>query len=461
MNFSNPINRFLIGVYSPLFLEFIIYETYLFLKPNYEPNFMLLIISVPLVLPLIFFYFISPYIIFTLSSSGEHYGLALKKGINEIFISEKNVLDENEVEIVKNKLESTLIPELKRQFRASYANSYFTQTHEDHVSEYSVLNFYETIYLFSLFSIFYSFFNAFITTYLHYNRLEIEHIIIADKISDPLNVYIFTLFMISLGVSGILLILILNRRIRIFISIVNPGWVNLSSENDTLIMQVRAISDFNFDDILNDDLVNSKNFMTDLFHNLLNERIEKVVDATTREIVGKQLTWQLYSEILTELNIEEKKKSRLEESFLSSPLIKTAQQFAFDKREARSLQEDFKFFNTSIENWDSQSDSEKLSAFLMLYRSAESLFRGILRSMGSDTGNFGNMMLSLSNLGLLNNDEQIILNQVRRQRNYILHRAGEKITIQKKFAEEFLHVVENILVRADNPDNNGNSKILT
>ena len=90
------------------------------------------------------------------------------------------------------------------------------------------------------------------------------------------------------------------------------------------------------------------------------------------------------------------------------------------------------------------------SAFLLLYRSAESLFRGILRTKGLDTGNFGTMLTTLADLGLLKNEEQIILNQVRRQRNYILHRAGEKITIQKKFAEDFIRVVENILVRADN-----------
>ena len=90
----------------------------------------------------------------------------------------------------------------------------------------------------------------------------------------------------------------------------------------------------------------------------------------------------------------------------------------------------------------------------MLKRGCESLFRGILITKNLETGNFGQMLLTLSDLGLVKNDEQIVLNQVRRQRNYILHRAGEKITIQKKFAEDFLHVIENILVRVDANETN-------
>ena len=163
MNFSNPTTRFLISCYFPILLEFLIYEAYLFLKPYRTPDFMLILITIPMILPLIFFYFISPYIIFKLSSAGEHYGDALEKGIDEIFISEKNVLTNGEINIIKQKLQSTLIPELRRTFRSNYVNNFFTQTHTNDSEEYSILNFYETIFLFSIFSSFFSFFNALIT----------------------------------------------------------------------------------------------------------------------------------------------------------------------------------------------------------------------------------------------------------------------------------------------------------
>lgn len=83
-----------------------------------------------------------------------------------------------------------------------------------------------------------------------------------------------------------------------------------------------------------------------------------------------------------------------------------------------------------------------------MYRSVESLFRGILRSQGMSQGNFGVMSLTLSELALPTNEEQIILNQVRRHRNLMLHRAGEKIKITQAFAKSFLDTIESILIRA-------------
>ena len=409
---------------------------------------MILIVTIPLFLPLIFFYFISPYLIFELSQAGEAYSSALEKSIDEIFISEKSVLDEMEITVVRQELETTLIPQLVRNFRSSYVNNYFT-SHDSEIEEYSLLNFYESIFLFSIFSSILSFFNAFITIYLHDNSIYIETILIADKISNSDNVLLFGTLMIGLGTIGVFLLFLLRRRIKNYIFLVNPGLVSSTDRKETQIMEIKAISDFNFDEVVGDELINNRGFMTNIYLELLRERINRVVVLASREKVGKEVTWKIYNNILTKLNIEEKKKDRLQESFLSSPLIKTAQQFAFDKREALSLQEDFTYFNSTLENWATTGESEKLSAFLLLYRSAESLFRGILRTRGIDTGNFGTMLTSLSDLGLLKNEEQILLNQVRRHRNYILHRAGEKITVQRKFAEDFIQVVENILVRAD------------
>ena len=448
---SNFINKFLIGCYLPLFLEVLIYELYLFLKPRFTPDFLLFIITLPLILPLIFFYFMSPYLIFKITKSGESYSEALNVSIEEIFISEKDVLTTNEIDIIKIKLKDLLIPELKRKFRSNYVNNYFTQSNLYETEDYTVLNFYETIFLFSFFSFFYAIFNAFVTFYLYFDSIIIEGIVIADKIENPFRVFAFASLMIGLGVSALFLFWIVNRRVKYFIPLVNPGWVTYSDERlEMQILQTRAIADFNYNDVLSDEITQNRAFMTNLQTELLIERVKKIVVQASREQAGKQLTWSIYNQILTELGIEEKKRERLEESFLSSPLIKSAQHYAFDAKEFSNIRDDFFQFNSTLESWDKISDSEKLSAFLLLYRSSESLFRGILRNRGLETGNFGSMILTLSELELISNEEQLVLNQVRRQRNIILHRSGEKISISKKFASEFQSTLENILVRADN-----------
>lgn len=452
MNFSNPTTRFFIGCYLPIILELFIYEAYLYLKPDFNPDFIIFIITLPLILPLIFFYFVSPYLIFFATQSGSNYKQGLNRAIDDIFLAEKSVLTNEEINVVKAKLISTLIPELTKRFRSNYVNSYFTQYSQDSEpnSEESLLNFYETIFLFSFFSVVFSFFNAMLTMYLFSSSFAIEGIIIIDQIENLTNVVIFALVMLILGFSGLFLLNIVSRRILTIIPTVIPGLVNYSDERIRIqLLEVQAISDFNFDEILGIKLRNSREIVSSIYYDLLKDKIKNIIIHVSREQTGRKLAWLGYNEILEELGVDKKRRERLEGDFLSSPLIKTSQQFAFDTREALSLKEDFIYFNSTVNHWNEQSDSEKLSAFLLLYRSSESLFRGILRSLGHEVSNFGTMTSNLAEINLLTNDEHLLLNQVRKQRNHILHRAGEKISIKESFAKDFLKVIEKLLIRAD------------
>jgi hypothetical protein len=452
LNFGNPITRFILGSVAPLFLEGMIYQCYLFLKPDYEPDFMIFIIFIPLILPLIFFYFLSPYFIFGISRTGQFYRIELNQSINEIFITEKEIFSPEEIFTIREELRQSLIPELARLFRSNYVNHFFQQSQTDSAEE-SVLGFYETIFLFAFFSSILFFFNGLLTLYLYNNSIIIEHIVIIDQIENFTNILLSASFMFLLAFSSLFLIWLIQRRVRYLIPLVVPGWVKAFPDERIEILrhQIQAIADFNFENLLStkSQLANSKSFMTPIYLDLLKKKINIIVSETTREQAGKKLAWQKYSEILTKLGISEKKKDQVEESFLSSSLIKSVQQFAFDKREFESIKEDLNFFQSTLDTWEQQTDSEKLSAFLLLYRVAESLFRGILRNLGIEKlGNFGAMSLTLADLGLVIHEEQLILNQVRRQRNFMLHRAGEKIKITKVFADSFLETVENILVRA-------------
>jgi uncharacterized protein YutE (UPF0331/DUF86 family) len=85
---------------------------------------------------------------------------------------------------------------------------------------------------------------------------------------------------------------------------------------------------------------------------------------------------------------------------------------------------------------------------MLLYRAAETLFRGILRKKRGKMGNFGSMVLALTELGFINNEEQIILNQARRQRNYILHRTGEALTLSQGYMKQFSETISSIITKA-------------
>ena len=107
LKITSPFNRFLLGVLAPFILEGLVYQSYLFLNPRFEPNFNFFIIYFPLLFPLFFFFFITPWIIYYLSGTGKNNSHGLLKNIDSIFLQEKEILSENERVINEKELKTS------------------------------------------------------------------------------------------------------------------------------------------------------------------------------------------------------------------------------------------------------------------------------------------------------------------------------------------------------------------
>ncbi|MHA2339823.1 MAG: hypothetical protein ACXACX_21140, partial [Candidatus Hodarchaeales archaeon] len=152
---SSTIYRFLFGILFPFVLEALLYQTYLFLNPNseFDPDFMFFLIFSPLIIPLIFLYFLSPYFLYNYTQVGNNYKKLLRKNIDNIFLSEKEILEEQEEKIIREELLTTLIPDLERIFRRSYVDSYFQdRSATRNVRQSNLLSFFETVFLFGMIS---------------------------------------------------------------------------------------------------------------------------------------------------------------------------------------------------------------------------------------------------------------------------------------------------------------------
>jgi hypothetical protein len=145
----------LFGILFPFVLEALLYQTYLFLNPNseFDPDFMFFLIFSPLIIPLIFLYFLSPYFLYNYTQVGNNYKKLLRKNIDNIFLSEKEILEEQEEKIIREELLTTLIPDLERIFRRSYVDSYFQdRSATRNVRQSNLLSFFETVFLFGMIS---------------------------------------------------------------------------------------------------------------------------------------------------------------------------------------------------------------------------------------------------------------------------------------------------------------------
>lgn len=451
LKITSPFNRFLLGVLAPFILEGLVYQSYLFLNPRFEPNFNFFIIYFPLLIPLFFFFFITPWIIYYLSGTGKNYSLGLLKNIDSIFLQEKEILSENERVIIEKELKTSLIPELAKQYRTRYIDSYFQDRANQTPVYYSdLLSFYESLFIFGLLTGILNFFNAVLTIFVHTTSLDLPINIHIEKITNLLNTLLFFGLFILIALSGFFLALLSKNRISYLIPHVIPGYVQYRTPERLKAKEltVRTLAAFDISNLVG-DLSHNTNFILNLYNHLgFYEQISEIINEEAQIQAGKELVWNRYELLLEKEGISEKKIATLESSFLNSPVLRSAEMFSFDYREFESLKSDLSYTYQRINNWEKLGNEEQLTAFMLLYRAAEALFRGILRKKQGKIGNFGMMVLALAELHLINNEEQIILNQVRRQRNFILHRSGEELSLSKNFMKSFYSTISIIITRA-------------
>ncbi|MHA2105940.1 MAG: hypothetical protein ACW981_21140 [Candidatus Hodarchaeales archaeon] len=451
---SSTIYRFLFGILFPFVLEALLYQTYLFLNPNseFDPDFMFFLIFSPLIIPLIFLYFLSPYFLYNYTQVGNNYKKLLRKNIDNIFLSEKEILEEQEEKIIREELLTTLIPDLERIFRRSYVDSYFQdRSATRNVRQSNLLSFFETVFLFGMISGILNIINGILALYVHFTPINTQFNIGIDQIENIGNALLFILVFILVAMSGFIMATIAKRRIAYLIPSVIPGFVQYRTPERVMAKKLTAqsIAGYDLEPLIGSEHIRNDTLTTKIMEQSgLIDQLVEIIDESAQDEAGKLLAWESYSKILKEKGISNNKIETISESFLESSVIKSAELFSFDYREFQSLKSDLTYVYEHISSWDSKSSEERLTAFMLLYRAGETLFRGILRKTRGKMGNFGSMVLALADMNLINNDEQIILNSARKSRNWILHRTGEEFSLSQGYMRQFYDCIKSIITRA-------------
>ena len=454
---NSSIYRFLFGIFFPFVLEGLLYQSYLFLNPNsnFKPDFLFFLIFAPLLIPMIFLYFITPWFIFKYTQVENNYRSGLSKNINNIFLQEKGVLDENEEKIIRQELINTMIPDLISAYRARYIDSFFSRvmtTSNRNARQINLLSFFETIFLFGIISGIINVINSILALYVHFSSIELQFANIQiDQIHNASNAFFFILLFLMIAISGFIMATIAKRRISYLIPAVVPGYAHFRTFERIMEKKLTAqlIASYDLESMIGNDLIRNDILVSDIMEKSgLSIQLAEIIDEYSQDQAGRELVWESYSKILKKKGISNNKIETISESFLESSVIKSAELFTFDFREFESLKSDLSYVYGHIAKWDEKTNEERLTAFMLIYRATETLFRGILRKTRGKMGNFGSMVLALADMNLINNDEQIILNSARKQRNYILHRTGEGLSLSQSYMRQFYECITSIITRA-------------
>ena len=444
--------RFLLGVYAPFILEFIIYAIYLVAKGD-EFNFGIILWSFILFAPALFFYMISPMIIYYITGTGKIYENSLKENIDTLFIfsDDEQSSDENQKNMIREEINKKLIPELVKNVRGLYIDSYISRS-KDNKKENLLSNF-ETIFLFSTIWASLSFANLIGVIILHFTPISLDFIIL-DRIDNWINIVVFALVFAALAIVSELLAYYSLGRLRKLMLETLPI-VTFVDEEDRIKQNnyIRAVSQFPLDSVVNDTILRKHKRPIDQI--LENELIEPLSDAIriyARNQVAKQQAWRIYKPILDDLEIPAEQTAVIMDRFFSSPFYDIARDvFSYD-HEVNSLKTDIEYVKNRLILWEEISEEEKAASLLFLFRSSEQLFKSILDRFGARIDVYTNFTMILQFLRekeIITEKEEDSFNTIRKKRNTLVHQSGRIVTISKKEVESFLKNLEKVLLRVE------------
>ncbi|MFX0095344.1 MAG: hypothetical protein ACFFBD_26655 [Candidatus Hodarchaeota archaeon] len=436
--------RFILGILLPLLVEFGLYETYLYLNPNFTPTLDILFLLIPLMLLLLNIFILSPNLIYFASRIGKDYKSWLENYLDRIFDENKELLEETEKSIIRRGIQQEVIPSLQSELREEYMRKFHNRGFD--VLE-SSLTYQEALFLFSVFSIVTNIINIGLMIYIHYNSIRFSAIYI-DQITDIGNILLFiSVFFIFLLIS-VFLFVKSQKEIKYLLSLSLSGLfpeIN-SLKQEASKLKLEAFKNFDWDQL------DPRIMQTETIQQIIKETIYSDLLNLIRESIlaeaGKRLIWKKYNSILEKIELPEKKKERIEKSFFSLDVFRAAKSI-ISEEEFLAIKNDLLNVQKKIEIWNDMTEEDRITGFLYLFRVLETIFRNILIQFGVELGqpSFHSMTSLLWNLELINRREKDFLHTIRIRRNEILHNPGHLRPIDQQTMKTMQELVENILVK--------------
>ncbi len=444
--------RFLLGVYSPIILEFIVYAIYTSAK-GVELNWGIILWALMLIAPALFFYMISPMFIYFVSSVGKSYETSLKNNIESLFIfsDDEESLTEKQKAKIHQAIDEQLIPELVEEVRGLYIDSYVSRTRSSRKE--TLLSSFETLFLFSTMWSILSLADLIGVIILHFRPIELDFVVI-DKIDNPVNIAIFvSIFAVMTILSDILAYYSVGRLRKLMLETL-PIVIPVDEEEQIKRNNyIRALSQFPIENLVGDRLIRKHPRRIDLiFRDEFAEPLSEALRVYARNQVAKQQAWRIYRPILDSLKVSPKQTAIIKDRFFDSPFYEIARGVFSYEHEVTSLKTDIEYVKNRLKLWDKISEEEHATSLVFLFRSTEQLFKSLIERYDAPIEiytNFSMILQFLKDKEFISEKEEKAFNTIRKKRNTLVHQSGRVVNIKKKEIEEFLESLENTLLKVE------------
>ncbi|NHJ33333.1 MAG: hypothetical protein FK732_10770 [Asgard group archaeon] len=448
--------RFLLGVYVPLILEFLVFTIYTALRgTELEITWLIYLIIWILILsaPALFFYMVSPMFIYFLCGIKKEYGSSLRKNIDSLFVFSDDVAGVStalKVKIEKS-IEERLIPQLVQEVRGLYIDSYVSRTKGSRKE--NLLSSFESLLLFSVIWAILAMANFVGVIILHFRPISFDFITI-DQIDNPINVAIFaSVFAVFVILSNIIALYSIGRLRKLILETL-PIVVYIDEEERIKQSNyIRALSQFPIESLVGDRLLRKHSRRIDpIYQQEFSEPLGEALRIYSRNQVAKQQAWRIYKPILGELKVTAEQTAVIKDKFFDSPFYEIARDVFSYEHEVNSLKTDIEYVKNRLKLWDKISEEEHATALVFLFRSTEQLFKSLIDRFDAPTEiytSFSMILQFLKDKEVISEKEEKAFDTIRKKRNTLVHQSGRVVSIKKKEIELFLESLERTLLKVE------------
>lgn len=444
--------RFLLGVYAPIILEFIVYAIYTAVKGT-DTNWSILLWALMLVAPALFIYMISPMLIYFISGIGKHYEKKLQENVDSIFIFSDDIesLSEKQRALIRQSIENQLVPQLVIQVRELYIDSFVSRSKNS--TKNNLLSNFETLFLFSTIWSVLSLFDFIGIIVLHFKPIVLDFIVI-DQITNEINVIIFALIFGTLTILSDILAYYSIGRLRKLMLETLPIVVPIDEEEQiNRSNYIRAISQFPIESLVGERIIRKHSRRIDeIYRDEFHEPLSEALRVYANNMVAKQKAWRIYKPILDNLEITAEQTAVIKDRFFDSPFYEIVRGVFSYEHELKSLKTDMEYVKNRLKHWEEISEEERATALVFLFRSTEQLFKGLIDRLEAPVEiytNFNMILQFLKERNLINEKDEIAFDNIRKKRNTLVHQSGRIVSIKKNEIEKFLSSLESVLLKVE------------
>ncbi|HUU79273.1 MAG TPA: hypothetical protein VMX55_13085 [candidate division Zixibacteria bacterium] len=405
-----------------------------------------------LIAPALFFYMISPMMIYFVSGAGSYYRNNLRENIDSLFIfsGDEEGLSDAQKEKIRDEINKKLIPQLEDEVKGLYIDSFVNRSKSN---KYNLLSSFETLFLFSIIWSMFSLADFVGVIILHFTPIALDFIVI-DQIVNPVNVIIFAIIFALLTILSDSLAFYSLGRLRKLMLETLPIVIHIDEEEEIKRNNyIRALSQFPIESLVGDNFLRKHSRRIDyIYQDELTAPLSEALRVYAQNQVAKQQAWRIYKPILDGLAVSEKQTAAIKNRFFDSPFYDIARGVFSYEHELQSLKTDIEYVKNRLNLWKKISEEERATALVFLFRSTEQLFKSILDRFEAPIdiySNFSSILQFLIDKKLIDEKEEEAFNTIRKKRNTLVHQSGRIVSIKKEEIEAFLESLENVLLKVE------------